>query len=92
MTPGARHITHSLASPWAIRGLLLLGMLVFAWTVLDGVRTGSIRAGRGVWHRTVYRDNDPAEFWLAVFGNSIGFVVVLGILVATFVKRQWLLP
>jgi hypothetical protein len=94
MIPGARHLSKTkwLTSPWAVRGLLLLGVLVFTWTVLDGLRTGSIRAGRGIWHRTVYRDNDPVEFWFAVFGNSVGFVVVLSILVLTLVERQWLSP
>jgi hypothetical protein len=77
--------TNGFKSRWAVRGLLLLAACAFVWTVFDGLRTGSIRSGRGVWHRTVYRDNDPAEFWLAVIGNCVGCIVVVVILVGMFV-------
>jgi len=93
MLPDARVLpTKSHSSPWTLRMLLLLAACAFAWTVLDGVRLGSIRAGRGIWHRTVNRDNDPAEFWFAIIGNCVGCVAVLSVLIATLVYHQMLPP
>ncbi len=57
-------------SPWAVRGILLAAASVFVWTIVDGLRTGWIRAGRGIWHHSVNRDDNPAEFWFAVMGNG----------------------
>jgi hypothetical protein len=37
---------------------------------VDALRTGWIRAGRGIWHRSVNRDDNPAEFWFAVMPRA----------------------
>jgi len=81
---------NQISSPWAVRGILLAAASALVWTIVDGLRTGWIRAVRGIWHRSVNRDHNPAEFWLAVMGNGAGCIVVLGILVASFVIPHFL--
>jgi hypothetical protein len=71
---------------WLIRFGPLLLAIIPAWTVFDALTNGKIIAGRGLWHRTIDRDDDPIEFWLVVIGNGFFCIVLLVAFVALLVK------
>jgi hypothetical protein len=66
---------------------LILFELVPAWTVFSALRTGWIRTGQGLWHRTINRDDDPIEFWFAIVGNCFLFALILLILISIAMGR-----
>jgi hypothetical protein len=72
---------------WLLPAGMLVALLVPVWTVWDALRSGSIRAGRGLWHRSVNRDDDPIEFWFAICGNCFLFVLLIVAFVSFILNR-----
>jgi hypothetical protein len=71
---------------WLI-GVALLLPVVHAWMIRDALKSGQVKAGKGIWHRTVMRDDDPIEYWMAIAGNCIVGLLWLGGVIALLVMR-----
>jgi hypothetical protein len=72
---------------WAFVVGLILFELVPGWTVWSALRTGWIRTGKGLWHRTINRDDDPIEFWFAIVGNCFLFAFIVLVLISIALGR-----
>jgi hypothetical protein len=62
---------------WLISGVALLGIVVFGSGILSAMRSGTISVGKGLFRYSVTRDDQPFQFWFALFGHAVLCVVCL---------------
>ena len=67
---------------WFLPVLSLSLVLIFAWNVRRGLRTGYVRFG----HSGVWRQRDPFLFWMSMAVSGVGIIFMSAILIVSLSK------